>query len=317
MEVRQVKSFNGTAAETWSPALAPGEKPDPTKIRDEIKTLMDQTHYEEALQRQIWYFNHALEYDPSLVGVRLSFTLSDWAELGRSYPKARQALIEIRDHDMQTFNEGMRHSHWFKEISAALPGFSRVERRSRFDLFQDIFSINLSLGDSDANGVLVKTLVAKDPQLARHMGYRITEDAFDALVKKRTNGVSHGDIGDGQAAFGAICQQWISLKKSEVRMAKIYARGQKKTDDDSAQNGQRPPAMFPPMEPPKVADNIFVDKTRQLIEILVANGHQADAEQIRDQALALLDDPWLKSAVSDAEEKTQKRSTPAATSGAK
>ena len=100
-------------------------------------------------------------------------------------------------------------------------------------------------------------------------------------------------------------------------MAKIYARGQKKTDDDSAQNGQRPPAMFPPMEPPKVADNIFVDKTRQLIEILVANGHQADAEQIRDQALALLDDPWLKSAVSDAEEKTQKRSTPAATSGAK
>jgi hypothetical protein len=65
------------------------------------------------------------------------------------------------------------------------------------------------------------------------------------------------------------------------------------------------------MEPPKAADTIFVNKTRQLIEILVANGHQADAEQIRDQALALLDDTWLKSAVSDAKEKIKKTSAPA------
>ena len=310
MEVRQEKSFNGAAAETWSPALASGEKPDPTKIRDEIKTLMDQAHYEEALQRQIWYFNHALEFDPSLVGVRLSFTLSDWVELGRSYPKARQALIEIRDRDMQVFNEGMRYPHWFKEISSGLPGFSRVEKRSRFDLFQDLSSINGYLGNDITNNVLVKTLVAKDPQLAQHMGYRTTEDAFDALVKKSTNGVSHVDIGDGQAAFGAICQQWITLKKGEVRVAKIYAQGQKKMDDYWAQKGQKPPAMLPPMGPPKAADSIFVDKTRQLIEILVANGHQADAENIRDQALALIDDPWLKSAVSDAQKKIQKQSAP-------
>jgi hypothetical protein len=166
------------------------------------------------------------------------------------------------------------------------------------------------LGASDTNGVLVKTLVAKDPQLAQHMGYRITEDAFDALVKKSTNGVSHVDVGDGQAAFGAICQQWLTLKKAEVHTAKIYEQGQKKMDEYWAQKGQKPPAMFPLMEPPKAADNIFVDKTRQLIEILVAHGHRADAETIRDQALALLDDPWLKSAVSDAEKKIQKPSAP-------
>jgi serine/threonine protein kinase len=310
-KVRQEQSFNGAAAETWSPVLAPGEKPDLTKIRGEIKTLMDQANYEEALQRQIWSFNHALEFDPSWVGVRLSFTLSDWVELGRSYPKARQALIEIRNHDMQVFNEGMRYPHWFKEISSGLPGFSRVEKRSRFDLFQDLSSINGYLGNDTTNNVLVKTLVAKDPQLAQHMGYRTTEDAFDALVKKSTNAASHGDTGDGQAAFGAICQQWITLKKTEVRLAKIYEQGQKKTDDYWAQKGQKPPAMLPPMGPPKAADSIFVDKTRQLIEILVANGHQADAENIRDQALALIDDPWLKSAVSDAQKKIQKQSAPA------
>jgi serine/threonine protein kinase len=310
-EVRHERSFSGAAAETWSPTLAPGEKPDLTKIRNEAKTLLDQSDYDGALQRQIWYFNHALDYDPSLVGVRRSFALFDWAELGRSYPKARQGLIEIRDRDLHMFNEGMRYPHWAKEVLSDLPGFSRVENPSRFDLFQDILSIDLYLGNDETNRALVRALVAKDPQLAQHMGYRVSDDAFDTLVKKGNNGVSHGDLGDGQAAFGAICQQWLTLKKQEVHLAKIYAQGQKNRDEYWAQQGQKPPLMTPPVEPPKAADRIFVDKTRQLIEILVANGHRADAQNICDQAVALLDDPWLKSAVSDAESKIQKSSIPA------
>ena len=58
----------------------------------------------------------------------------------------------------------------------------------------------------------------------------------------------------------------------------------------------------------KSAEDRFVGQTRQLIEILVATGHKADAEGIRDQAVAILDDPRLKSAVSDVEEQVQKRS---------
>jgi hypothetical protein len=54
------------------------------------------------------------------------------------------------------------------------------------------------------------------------------------------------------------------------------------------------------------AENNFVGKARQLIEILVATGHQADAKQIRDQAVVILDDPRLQTAVSDAEKKIKK-----------
>jgi hypothetical protein len=54
------------------------------------------------------------------------------------------------------------------------------------------------------------------------------------------------------------------------------------------------------------ADKRFVGHVRQLIEILVGAGRKADAESIRDQAVALLDDARLKSAVSDAEKKTGK-----------
>jgi hypothetical protein len=39
----------------------------------------------------------------------------------------------------------------------------------------------------------------------------------------------------------------------------------------------------------------------ELIEILVGAGKAADAEKVREQAVALLDDPRLKPAVADAE----------------
>jgi hypothetical protein len=67
----------------------------------------------------------------------------------------------------------------------------------------------------------------------------------------------------------------------------------------------------------KSDEDRFVGQTCQLIEILVGVDHPADAENIRSQALVILDDPRLKSAVSDATAKIQKRSIPSATSGAK
>jgi hypothetical protein len=177
-EVRiQEQALTGAAAENWSPALAPGRKPDFQEIYNEARTLRNAAQYEESLQREIWFFNHALEYDQGLAGVRLSFTLSDWAELGRRYPKAVQALIEIRDHDMQQFMLGTVLPNWFQEISSAIPGFARVAQQSRFQLFQDTWNINeclrWHLGYPDANAALIKTLVTKDPKLARHMGYKV------------------------------------------------------------------------------------------------------------------------------------------------
>jgi hypothetical protein len=83
-------------------------------------------------------------------------------------------------------------------------------------------------------------------------------------------------------------------------------QGLQKADAVMAQNGQRRPAGIPSIIPPPVADNLLVGNTRQLIEILVGAGHKADAENIRTQALALVDDPRLQSAVSDAEKKISK-----------
>ena len=56
----------------------------------------------------------------------------------------------------------------------------------------------------------------------------------------------------------------------------------------------------------QLATNDFVGQVCKLVEILVATDHQSDAEKIRDEAVAALDDPLLESAVSDAEQKIKK-----------
>lgn len=49
--------------------------------------------------------------------------------------------------------------------------------------------------------------------------------------------------------------------------------------------------------------NIFVNRVCLMVDVLVAADHKAEAENIRDQAVVILNDPRLKSAVTDAEQK--------------
>ena len=131
--------------EKWSPTVVPGEKPVPSKILEEARNLMNQGRYEESLQHHLWYFNHATEYDSGQSAVRLSFALSDWAELGRRYPRAKQAIVEIRDRDTQKLLDG----------------------EGDFSLFQDVQNLNRELQNDDATYTLFKTIEQRDPALAR------------------------------------------------------------------------------------------------------------------------------------------------------
>ncbi len=106
------------SAELWSPTLGPDEKPDPEKIRQEAKDLAAKGKYEDALQRLIWYFNHALEFNSGLTGVRVSSGLADWDELGRRYPRAKQALVEMRDHKTRELASGRGYTEMFADVSA-------------------------------------------------------------------------------------------------------------------------------------------------------------------------------------------------------
>lgn len=266
------------SVEHWAPAFQPGAKADVLQVFFEAKELATHNHYEEALQRYLWYHNHALEYDPEgQRGVRLSSGISCWVELGRQYPKAQEALLEIRDRDLHEFEVG----------------------RGSAALFKDIEAINRHLGHDRTTCRLFKELREHQPELAK----RCYAAAEDALVKQGEYALCLAYVGDGQARFQQHRQNWEKLSQWEQHIGQVLEQGQQRMAAYAAQQGRKPPAGLPSYRPPPAADNLLVKDTCQLVEILVGAGHTADAEHICTQALALVDDPRLQSAVQEAEQK--------------
>jgi hypothetical protein len=146
-------STGAVSVEDWSPQFAPGEKPDVQKVLTDARNLASDGRYEEALQRHLWYHNHALEFHPSHAGVRLSFALSYWMELAGRYPKAKQALVEIRDRGTSEFASG----------------------GGSFVLFTEVSAINREFGQQDATLALFKSIQSLNPKLAREC-YPTVED---------------------------------------------------------------------------------------------------------------------------------------------
>jgi hypothetical protein len=271
-----ITNASSAAAETWSPALAPGEKPDFQKILNSAKSLTDAGSYEEALQQYLWYFDHS-RTDAGQAGVRLSFALADWIELGRHYPEAKQALVEIRDADVRQFSQGT--------------GYSK--------LFQEVAGINQYLNDDEATLALFKTIDQTDSQLAGQCYFF----ADSLLVQRGDYETCRKYLGDPQAAFERIRQSWQQLKQFEEQNALRNEEQTKRLSEMAKTN-----SLFAqvPFLPPPFADQHFVTQTRQLVEILVATGHQVDAQKIQSQAASVLSDSRLQSAVSDAEAKFKK-----------
>jgi hypothetical protein len=107
-------------------------------------------------------------------------------------------------------------------------------------------------------------------------------------------------IGDPQARFESCRRSWEMQRESQQRMDEMKKKF-------AMPQPHLPSVAFAPPDMGQMATNHFVGDVRKLIEILVGAGRKTDAGKIRDQAVAILDDARLKSAVSDAEGKVQKR----------
>ena len=70
----------------------------------------------EALQKYLWFHQHALEYEPALYGVRLSFALSYWAALGKDYPPALDAMKAVRDTKVDALARGDGSRESFDDV---------------------------------------------------------------------------------------------------------------------------------------------------------------------------------------------------------
>jgi tetratricopeptide (TPR) repeat protein len=226
---------------------------------------MNQGRYEDALQRHIWYHNHALEAGAGQTGVRLSFALSDWVELGRRYPKAKQALIQIRDAKTREF----------------------AEERGYSELFQDVASINSYLQTNAATYALFQMIERRDPALAQQCYFY----AEETLMENGKYELCLKYLGSAQTRFDSIRDSWDRMTGTNKRILEAHQR----------YSGTNSPSPFGGAS--NHHERYFVSQTLRLIEILMGAGRKGEAEKIQQQALTVLNVPELQSAVSDAEEK--------------
>lgn len=83
---------------------------------NDTKGLVSAGKYAEALKRHIWFHENALQHDPSMYGVRLSFALRNWKQLGDKYPPAKIALIKTRDQKAKAILGGERSQAIFHDV---------------------------------------------------------------------------------------------------------------------------------------------------------------------------------------------------------
>jgi tetratricopeptide (TPR) repeat protein len=254
---------------------ATGSLPDLAPLQ-QAQTFREAGQYDQALQCYLRLFPQAgAAQDNS----RLPLALSGWMALGEKYPKAKQALVDLRD-------QGTREC---------------LRGRGDAGLFQEVAGINAALEDDGATVALFKDVRQHHPSQAEDWYFF----AEPVLVRCGAYQLCLDCIGNPETRFDLYCRTFQFLRASHESMTENLKAARRKMEEYSSQPGRPPMPVYPHANPGEMGlqltrDN-YANEVRRLIEILVGTGHGAVAEKIQDQAVAVLDDPRLQAAVRDAQ----------------
>lgn len=140
-------------------AWTPPPNPDPQAILREAQADAAAKRYEDALAKHVWFHENALKLQSSLAGVRLSFALGYWMQLGDAYPPALKKLREIRDQAASRVREG----------------------KETFPSFHDYAAINKVLKEDEKSHELFVWLDGHQPDVAK----AVFDLAEPALIKAK------------------------------------------------------------------------------------------------------------------------------------
>jgi tetratricopeptide (TPR) repeat protein len=137
---------------------------------NDARRLAKAGDYAGALEKQVWFHNNALAIRPEYYGVRLSFALADWVELGKKYPPALEKLKSIRD------------------VKVARLSAGTTDR----DLFHDVVAINEYLGETKQTVDLFRKIDASNPEFAS----KVFDLADSALLESGEYQLAKKYLGD-------------------------------------------------------------------------------------------------------------------------
>jgi hypothetical protein len=121
--------------------------------------------YAFALSEYVWYHEHALETEPSQGGVRMSYALAYWMELGAQYPAAIQALEDILARKTAVLRAGAGDWQLFDDVVAIGERLGR--ERATYELFLIVAAQRPDFAARCANLAIPAMLASGDFELAR------------------------------------------------------------------------------------------------------------------------------------------------------
>jgi hypothetical protein len=124
---------------------------------ERARRFAEQGKYEEALREHIDFHDNILRTQPDMYGVRISFALSHWIDLGRKYPKALTAMKEIRDQKTTRL----------------------LNAETNREIFHDVASINGYLDEKHSTATLFQQIETKESSFAKSI-YDLAEDSLVA-----------------------------------------------------------------------------------------------------------------------------------------
>lgn len=179
------------------------------RLRAGQLAAMDGRH-EEALEQFVWFHDHALEEEPALYGVRLSFALAYWKELGEQYPKAMRVLRRTRDEKVKSLLRGEGDRHLFDDVVAINEVMKEDKRtcllyvrlaKARPELAQSCASVALPSVVAAGNFKLAEKLMPQPIERVRHCGSLLSKDVERQKSRPR---------GQQIAVRRALIQNYIS-----------------------------------------------------------------------------------------------------------
>jgi hypothetical protein len=142
------------ATSSWSPPT----NPNPHEIYREAQGAIKSGDFTNALLMLVWFHENALKHDEALAGVRLSYALNDWLDLGTAHPPALDQLKTVRDKAGQEVREA-------------------TDSVDCYQAFMDFESINKKLNEDAKTKDLFLWLDANKPNRAKDV-FSLAEPAL-------------------------------------------------------------------------------------------------------------------------------------------
>jgi hypothetical protein len=138
---------------------------DPREVLRDARQCVKSREYAAALEKYIWFHDHALDANRFLAGVRTSYAISEWVDLGEAYSPALTALETLRDRKTESLIHSTQETTVFHDVTSINRALGQVERTR--DLFKIIADDNRGFADKCFRFALESLVCTKEFGLAR------------------------------------------------------------------------------------------------------------------------------------------------------